>query len=125
MEHNHELGPLRIGVLFALLVLVALRRALGDELVECPEFLLALGGLAPDIYPVDRLLGVALDDLDNVLGGVHVGRARRAVAGEVAQYLLRVLARCGIVSYQVGGKGGLDPLTLAEISHFTTPCEEK
>ena len=84
MEHDHELGPLRIGVLLAILVLITVRSGLVDELVERPELLLALGGLAPDVHPVDGLLGVALDDLNDVLGRVHVGRAGRSVPGEVS-----------------------------------------
>lgn len=83
VEHNHELSPLRSGVLLALVLVGALGRGLRNKLMELTERLLALGGVAPDVYPVDRRLGVALDDLDDVLGGVHVGGTGRAIFGEI------------------------------------------
>jgi hypothetical protein len=56
---------------------------------------LSFFGPAPHIDPIDLLLGVSLNHLDNVLGGILVRRAWSTVLGEVVEHFDRILTSYG------------------------------
>ena len=92
MQNHLELEPLGRGKLRRVFRLTSRGRgALLRQDLKCVKLMLALGGLAPDVDPVDA---APLDNFDDVVGRVRVVGAGGAVAGEVVEDLGRVLASC-------------------------------
>ena len=93
LRHHRELEPFRRRVVGCVLDVVGVGFAEGVECLQLGERALFLLGLVPYLYPVDGLVRVALDHLDDVLCWILVRRTGGSMPSEVVQQNLRVFAR--------------------------------
>ena len=68
-------------------------------------------GLTPDVDPVDLFFRVALDNLDNVLGGIGFWCARGAVLAEVVENFGGVFSGCVLLEQECPEEEGQDLLS--------------